>query len=94
MVFFAQKILRKIQGNWTFLVITDRDDLDKQIYQNFAYAGAVTEPEKNVRANSAEHLKQLLKEDHRYVFTLIQKFQVKRDKPIPNSQTVTTLSLW
>lgn len=44
MVFFAQKILRKIQGNWTFLVITDRDDLDKQIYQNFAYAGAVTEP--------------------------------------------------
>ena len=59
MVFFAQKIHRKLQGNWTFLVITDRDDLDKQIYQNFAYAGAVTEPEKNVRANSAEHLKQL-----------------------------------
>ncbi|MGB5969830.1 MAG: type I restriction endonuclease subunit R [Spirulinaceae cyanobacterium] len=83
MVFFAQKILRKIQGNWTFLVITDRDDLDKQIYQNFAYASAVTEPEKNVRANSAEHLKQLLKEDHRYVFTLIQKFRVEKGQTYP-----------
>ncbi|EAZ89186.1 type I restriction endonuclease subunit R, partial [Crocosphaera chwakensis] len=83
MVFFAQKILRKLHGNWTFLVITDRDDLDKQIYQNFAYAGAVTEPEKNVRANSAEHLKQLLREDHRYVFTLIQKFRVEKGQTYP-----------
>lgn len=83
MVFFAQKIHRKLQGNWTFLIITDRDDLDKQIYQNFAYADAVTEPEKNVRANSAEHLKQLLKEDHRYVFTLIQKFRVEKGQTYP-----------
>ena len=83
MVFFAQKIHRKLQGNWTFLIITDRDDLDKQIYQNFAYADAVTEPEKNVRANSAAHLKQLLKEDHRYVFTLIQKFRVEKGQTYP-----------
>jgi type I restriction enzyme, R subunit len=83
MVFFAQKIHRKLQGNWTFLIITDRDDLDKQIYQNFAYADAVTEPEKNVRANSAVHLKQLLKEDHRYVFTLIQKFRVEKGQTYP-----------
>ena len=83
MVFFAQKIHRKLQGNWTFLIITDRDDLDKQIYQNFAYADAVTEPEKNVRANSAVHLKQLLKEDHRYVFTLIQKFRVDKGETYP-----------
>ena len=83
MVFLAQKILRKIPGNWTFLIITDREDLDKQIYQNFAYAGAVTEPEKNVRANSAAHLKQLLKEDHRYVFTLIQKFRVEKGQTYP-----------
>ncbi|BAZ44498.1 type I site-specific deoxyribonuclease HsdR [Chondrocystis sp. NIES-4102] len=83
MVFFAQKILRKIPGNWTFLIITDREDLDKQIYQNFAYVGAVTEPEKNVRASSAEHLKQLLKEDHRYIFTLIQKFRVEKGQTYP-----------
>ncbi len=75
MVFFSQKILRKVPGNWTFLVVTDRDDLDRQIYQNFAGAGVVTEPEESVRAASGEHLKQLLRDDHRYVFTLIQKFR-------------------
>ncbi|WP_255409348.1 DEAD/DEAH box helicase family protein [Chlorogloea sp. CCALA 695] len=66
-------------GNWTFLIITDREDLDDQIYKNFAYAGAVTEPEKNVKADSAEHLKQLLQEDHRHIFTLIQKFRTEKN---------------
>ena len=78
MVFFSQKIHRKVPGNWTFLVVTDRDDLDRQIYQNFAGAGVVTEPEEAVRASSGEHLKQLLRDDHRYVFTLIQKFRTDR----------------
>lgn len=72
MIFFVQKILRKIQGNWTFLVVTDRKDLDEQIYKNFTSTGAVTE--QNVQAEAREHLKQLLKEDHRTVFTMIQKF--------------------
>ncbi len=75
MVFFSQKIHRKVPGNWTFLVVTDRDELDGQIYRNFAGAGVVTEPEEAVRASSGEHLKQLLRDDHRYVFTLIQKFR-------------------
>ena len=87
MVFFAQKILRKLTGNWTFLIITDREDLDKQIYQNFAYAQAVTEPQENVRANSAKHLQQLLKEDHRYVFTLIQKFRIDKGQTYPQLST-------
>jgi type I restriction enzyme R subunit len=83
MVFFSQKILRKQPGNWTFLILTDREDLDDQIYKNFAYAGAVTEPEKEVRARNADHLKQLLREDHRYVFTLIQKFRTERGAVYP-----------
>ena len=73
MVFFSQKILRRLPGNWTFVVITDREDLDDQIYKTFAACGAVTD--KNVQARSAEDLKRLLTEDHRYVFTLIQKFR-------------------
>lgn len=72
MIFFVQKILRKISGNWTFLIVTDRTDLDEQIYKNFVSTGAVTE--QNVQANTKEHLKQLLKEDHRTIFTMIQKF--------------------
>ncbi|MUL36772.1 type I restriction endonuclease subunit R [Gloeocapsopsis dulcis] len=83
MVFFSQKVLRKLLGNWTFLIITDREDLDDQIYKNFAYAGAVTEPEKEVRANNAEHLKQMLQEDHRYIFTLIQKFRTEKGNIYP-----------
>ena len=77
MIFFAQKVLRKLPGNWTFLIVTDRKELDDQIYKNFADAGAVTEALTRVRAGSGEHLKQLLREDHRYVFTLIQKFHTQ-----------------
>ncbi len=83
MVFFSQKILRKVEGNWTFVVITDREDLDDQIYKNFAGVGAVTEPEKQVRAQSSKHLRQLLAEDHRYVFTLIQKFRNEKGQRHP-----------
>lgn len=83
MVFFAQKILRRVPGNWTFLIITDRADLDEQIYKNFAGVGAVTEPDESVRAQSAAHLRQLLREDHRYLFTLIQKFRVEGGAPYP-----------
>lgn len=75
MVFFSQKILRKLPGNWTFVIVTDRQELDDQIYKNFAGVGAVTEGEERVRAQSGKHLQGLLREDHRYVFTLIQKFR-------------------
>jgi type I restriction enzyme R subunit len=74
MIFFAQKVLRKLPGNWTFVIITDRKELDGQIYKYFADAGVVTESEERVHAASGEHLQQLLQEDHRYVFTLIHKF--------------------
>jgi len=83
MQFFSQKVHRTVEGNWTFVIITDREDLEDQIYKNFAKTGAVTEPEKEVRAKSGEHLKQLLTEDHRYVFTLIQKFRTKKGDRYP-----------
>ena len=75
MIFFAQKVLRKIPGNWTFVVVTDRQELDDQIYKNFADAGVVTE--KHTQATSGRHLRQLLREDHRYIFTLIHKFHAE-----------------
>lgn len=80
MVFFSQKVLRKIPGNWTFLVVTDRDDLDNQIYKNFRNTAAATE---ECQADSGVHLKQLLSEDHRFIFTLIQKFGTKRGEKYP-----------
>ncbi len=86
MVFFSQKVLRTVPGNWTFLVLTDRDDLDNQIYKNFANTGVVAEKPEQCRATSGKHLQQLLKEDHRFVFTLIQKFVVERPKGAPKGQ--------
>lgn len=84
MIFFAQKVLRQLVGNWTFVIITDRLDLDDQIYKNFASVGAVTEPEERVRAQSGAHLMDLLeKEDHRYVFSLIQKFHTEKGETYP-----------
>ena len=76
MVFFAQKVLRKLAGNWTFVVVTDRVDLDDQIATTFKACGAVSEAEGDqCHAESGAHLRELLRGNHRYVFTLIQKFQ-------------------
>ncbi|RLF68399.1 MAG: DEAD/DEAH box helicase [Thermoplasmata archaeon] len=73
MVFFSQKIFRKIQGNWTFVILTDRIELDDQIYKTYASTGAVTRTDS--QAKSSEYLRDLLTEDHRYIFTLIHKFR-------------------
>ena len=81
MVFFTRKAFRRFTGNWTFVLVTDRTDLDDQIYKTFNSAGMITEA---CRADSGAELKQLLAEDHRFVFTLIQKFKgdEKGDYPI------------
>src|SRR3989344_5379774 len=73
MVYLSQKVFRKIPGNFTFIIVTDREQLDGQAYDNFAKVGAVYE--KHVRADSIKDLKQLLNQDHRQIFTTIQKFQ-------------------
>ena len=76
MVFFAQKVLRKVPGNWTFVIGTDRVELDDQIAKTFKATGAVSEAEGDqCHAASGAHLRELLRGNHRYVFTLIHKFQ-------------------
>ncbi|MBA3352504.1 MAG: type I restriction endonuclease subunit R [Blastocatellia bacterium] len=76
MVFFSQKVLRKIAGNWTFVVVTDRKELDDQIARTFKATGAVTQHEGDeCHADSGAQLRELLRGNHRYVFTLIHKFQ-------------------
>jgi len=76
MVFFAQKVLRKITGNWTFVIVTDRVELDQQIAKTFKASGAVSEAEGDAcHASSGAHLRELLGGNHRYIFTLVHKFQ-------------------
>ena len=76
MVFYAQKVLRKLVGNWTFVVVTDRTELDEQIAKTFKTVGAVSDAEGDeCHAASGAHLRELLRGNHRYVFTLVHKFQ-------------------
>lgn len=81
MVFFTQKILRRLPGKWTFVIVTDRNELGSQIYKTFTNVGAIAGPE--VEADSGENLKTLLTENHRHVFTLIQKFRTEKGRVYP-----------
>ena len=76
MAFYSQKIQRKVPGDWTFVVVTDRTDLDDQIAGTFKAAGVVSGTEGDqCHAGSGDQLAALLRGNHRYVFTLIQKFR-------------------
>ena len=86
MVMFARKVHRRIGGNFTFLVLTDRQDLDRQIYKTFAGCGVVEDEGDPCRASSGDHLRQLLGEHKSHVFSLIQKFNER----VPEDGAYTT----
>jgi type I restriction enzyme, R subunit len=84
MAFFAEKVRRKVPGNFTFLLMTDREDLDSQIYKTFVGCGIVDK--ETPRAASGLDLKRILKENHRYVFSLIHKFNQDVEPKEPYSE--------
>ena len=83
MVFFSQKIHRKFIGSYTFLIVTDRNELDTQIYGTFSGVGAVPPikagAKDSLKAGSGKHLKELLSSEHRYLFSLIHKFNFEEE---------------
>ena len=80
MVFLCEKIHRKFGGSYTFLIVVDRTELENQAYDTFSGVGIVNN--KNVIAGKKkgitgrDHLRELLSENHRYVFSLIHKFSI------------------
>lgn len=82
MVFYVRKIFRKLTGNFTFVVVTDRDDLDGQIYRNFLNTGTVKAADAAQPTNS-EELRKFLGQNKRLVFTLIQKFRYAKGAKYP-----------
>ena len=84
MAFFAEKVRRKLEGNFTFLLMTDRNDLDSQIYKTFVGCGIADD--QTPRAASGNDLEKRLKENHRYVFSLIHKFNKDIDPEQPYSE--------
>ena len=83
MAFFAEKVRRTVPGNFTFLLMTDREDLDSQIYKTFVGCGVADD--ETPRAGSGKVLEQLLKQNHRYVFSLIHKFNQDMKQGAPYS---------
>jgi len=82
MIFYSRKIFRKQTGNFTFVVVTDRDDLDGQIYRNFLHTGTVTKAEAAQPKDSFE-MRKFLGQNKRLVFTLIHKFRWEKGKEYP-----------
>jgi type I restriction enzyme R subunit len=93
-VFLVRKVLRRLGGNYTFLVLTDRDDLDSQIYKTFAGCGLADNDREPCRAESGDHLVHLLGQHQPLVFSLIQKFnrQVKLGEAYTNRNDIIVIT--
>ncbi len=82
MVMFVRKVRRKLLGNFTFLIVTDREDLDAQIHKTFVRTEVVGDKEE-CQPGSAEQMRDFLSGNKPIVFTLIQKFQYDKTKQYP-----------
>jgi len=82
MIFYTRKIFRKLAGNFTFVVVTDREDLDGQIYRNFLHTGTV-QPKDDAQPRDSAALREMLGRNKHIVFTLIQKFRYDRGRQYP-----------
>lgn len=82
MVMFARKVKRKINGNFTFLIITDRDDLNTQIHKNFVRTEVIG-PKDECEPKNGEQLRNYLTKNKEFIFTLIQKFRYDKGKQYP-----------
>ncbi len=83
MVFLAQKIRRKFEGSPTFVILTDRDELNKQISDTFENCGLLGDVKASrFIATSGADLIQKLKGNPSFIFTLIQKFNKSEAEPI------------
>ena len=87
MVFYSGKLITAPEmQNPTILVITDRNDLDDQLFDTFANSKQLLRQEP-VQAKDREHLKELLKvASGGIVFATIQKFLPARSAGGPEDQ--------
>ena len=89
MVFFARKVNRKFEGSPTFVVLTDREELNKQISELFVNCGLIKGEAKEFVASSGANLIKRIKENPPYVFTLIHKFNNPKAEPyIPDYDVI------
>lgn len=83
MVFLAQKVRRKFEGSPTFVILTDREELNKQISDTFENCGLLGKTKSSQYiATSGDDLEQKLHGNPSFIFTLIQKFNKPNAEPI------------
>jgi len=90
MAFFAEKVRRVVPGNFTFVIMTDREDLDDQIFRTFVGCGVADD--KTPRAKSGEDLQRQLGQNHRFVFSLIHKFNQDVTRPYSDRDDIIVIS--
>ena len=93
MVFLAQKIRRKFAGSPTIVVLTDRDELNRQISDTFENCGLLGKTKASqFIASSGTDLVKKLQGNPSFVFTLIQKFNLPKEPPIYPDHDILILS--
>ena len=94
MVFLAQKIRRKYTGSPTIIVLTDRDELNKQIsdtFENCGVLGSGTKASQYIASSSSDLIRKL-QGNPSFIFTLIQKFNQSDAEPIYPDHDVLIMS--
>ena len=93
MVFLAQKIRRRFEGSPTIVILTDRDELNKQISDTFENCGLLGKTKAaQFVATSGSDLVRKLQGNPSFIFTLIQKFNRPEEAPIYPDHDILILS--
>lgn len=90
MAYFVEKVRRTVQGAFTFVLITDREDLDDQIARTLIGCGIADE--QAPRAASGRDLQEILQQNHRIVFSLIHKFNQSVREPYSERDDIIVIS--
>ncbi|MBQ4618121.1 MAG: type I restriction endonuclease subunit R [Clostridia bacterium] len=92
MVFLAQKIRRQFEGSPTFVILTDREELNKQISDTFEACGCLSGKARQYMPSSGHQLIEMLQGNPSFIFTLIQKFNDPAVTPITPAHDIVILS--
>ena len=93
MLFLAQKIRRKFSGSPTIVVLTDREELNRQISDTFENCGILGKAKAGqFIASSGTDLVEKLRGNPSFIFTLIQKFNKTDVEPISPDHDILIMS--
>ena len=91
MLFLTEKVRRRLSGRYTFVVVTDRAELDDQIAGTYTSAGRANS--KTDQARNGDALRRMLRDQNRhYVFGLIQKYRERVAEPYSMRDDIIVIS--